>query len=122
MKIRIQRNSVRFRLSRTDIEKLTFEGYLEEVTSFGDASFIYAVKKSNDVSELSAEYLNGKILLRIPEHLTTGWADNNVVGYDGEMSFGNNESLKLLIEKDFKCLDNVTEDQSDNYENPAKTC
>ncbi|WP_026628221.1 DUF7009 family protein [Dyadobacter alkalitolerans] len=122
MKIRIQRNSVRYRLSRTDIQKLSTEGYLEEVTPFGDSLFIYGVKKSADVSELTADFQNGKILLHIPEQLTDGWADNNVVGYDGEMLFGNNGSLKLLIEKDFKCLDNVTEDQSDNYENPAKTC
>ncbi|MCF0049829.1 hypothetical protein LXM25_07570 [Dyadobacter sp. LJ53] len=122
MKIRIQRNSVRFRLSRTDIEKLSLEGYLEEVTPFGPTRFIYAVKKSTDVSGLSAEFGNGKILLHIPASWTDGWADNNVVGHDGNMSFGNNESLKLLIEKDFKCLDNVTDDQSDNYENPAKTC
>ncbi|MCF2487097.1 DUF7009 family protein [Dyadobacter sp. CY347] len=122
MKIRIQRNSVRYRLSRTDIQKLSAEGYLEEVTPFGDSLFIYAVKKSADVSKLSAEFQNGKILLSIPGPLTDGWADNHVVGYDGEMLFGKEGSLKLLIEKDFKCLDNVTEDQSDNYENPAKTC
>ena len=122
MKIRIQRNSVRYRLSRTDIQKLSTEGYLEEVTPFGDSLFVYGVKKSADVSELTADFQNGKITLHIPEQLTDGWADNNVVGYDGEMLFGNNGSLKLLIEKDFKCLDNVTEDQSDNYENPAKTC
>ncbi|MCF0042821.1 DUF7009 family protein [Dyadobacter fanqingshengii] len=122
MKIRIQRNSVRFRLSRTDIETLSIEGYLEEVTPFGDTNFIYAVKKSAGISELSAEFQNGKILLQLPEHLTQGWADNNVVGHSGEMSVGKIDTLKLLIEKDFKCLDNVTEDQSDNYENPAKTC
>jgi len=27
-----------------------------------------------------------------------------------------------LVEKDFICLDETTEDQSDNYENPNKTC
>ena len=31
-------------------------------------------------------------------------------------------SLYLLIEKDFACLDHSSEDQSDNYENPNKTC
>jgi hypothetical protein len=122
MKIRIQRNSVRFRLSKTDIEKLSSEGYLEEVTPFGNTDFIYAVKKTTADSTLSAAFENGKILLHIPEKFTEGWAENNVVGHSGEMSLTNGESLKLLIEKDFKCLDNVTEDQSDNYENPAKTC
>lgn len=122
MKIRIQRNSVRYRLSKTDIEKLCNDGYLEEVTPFGHADFIYAVTRSADASALSASFENGKILLRIPQKFTDGWADNNVIGHSGEMHVANGDVLKLLIEKDFKCLDNVTEDQSDNYENPAKTC
>ena len=122
MKIRIQRNSLRFRLSKTDIEKLSNDGYLEEVTPFGHADFIYAVTRSAGASELSATFENGKILLQIPQIFTDGWADNNVIGHSGEMHIANGDVLKLLIEKDFKCLDNVTEDQSDNYENPAKTC
>jgi hypothetical protein len=28
------------------------------------------------------------------------------------------ENLYLLVEKDYTCLDNVEEDQSDNYPNP----
>ena len=28
------------------------------------------------------------------------------------------KKLYILIEKDFKCLDNTIEDQSDNYPNP----
>ena len=122
MKIRIQRNSVRFRLSRTDIKKLSAEGYLEEITPFANSRFIYAVQKSANASMLSADFENGKILLHIPDHFTIGWADNDVVGHSAEMALQNGDSLKLLIEKDFKCLDNVTEDQSDHYENPAKTC
>ena len=30
----------------------------------------------------------------------------------------NQGDLHLLIEKDFTCLDNIEEDQSDNYPNP----
>jgi len=30
--------------------------------------------------------------------------------------------LHLLLEKDFVCLDNTAEDQSDNYPNPNKAC
>jgi hypothetical protein len=36
-----------------------------------------------------------------------------------KVGFGNQAAgLHLLIEKDFTCLDNVDEDQSDNYPNP----
>ena len=43
-------------------------------------------------------------------------------GFENNMDFGDGKQLFLLIEKDFVCLDETIEDQSDNYENPSKTC
>ncbi len=120
MKIRIHGNSVRFRLSKTEVAKLENEGYLEETTDFGAAQFGYAVQKSA-VDGLQARFKNNKVILEVPEKLLTGWTENNTVGFEGNMPLGDGSSLFMLIEKDFKCLDNVNEDQSDNYDNP-KTC
>ena len=58
----------------------------------------------------------------VPESFLKDWADNNVTGTDAHMPIDQQKTLYLLLEKDFKCLDNVAEDQSDNYENPNKTC
>ncbi|MET7256760.1 DUF7009 family protein [Dyadobacter fermentans] len=120
MKIRIYGNSVRFRLSKTEVGQLENEGYLEETTDFGPAQFAYAVQKS-PVNKLQARFEHNKITLEVPEMLLAGWAANNTVGFEGNMPLGDGGSLLMLIEKDFKCLDNVDEDQSDNYDNP-KTC
>jgi hypothetical protein len=122
MKIRIQRNSVRFRLSKTDVEQLGTIGYLEEETAFGNSKFHYAVKQDPFSETLSAKFANGTITMFVPEAFTADWATNNVVGIDAHVPLDGQESLYLLVEKDFKCLDNVSEDQSDNYENPSKTC
>lgn len=120
MKIRIQRNSVRFRLSKSEVAKLEEEGYLEETTDFGPSQLTYALQKSA-ASELQARFENNKISLEVPERLLIGWAANNTIGFEGNMPLGNGSTLYMLIEKDFKCLDNESEDQSDNYDNP-KTC
>ncbi|MCE7064332.1 DUF7009 family protein [Dyadobacter sp. CY326] len=121
MKIRIQRNSVRFRLSKTDIAQLSKTGFLKEETIFMNARFGYAISRSTTDNELSATFEDGTIVLIMPEHLINGWAENDVVGFKANMQVNDAEPLHLLVEKDFKCLDNVAEDQSDNYENP-KTC
>ena len=120
MKIRIHRNSVRIRLSKSEVGKLEEEGYLEETTDFGPAQLGYAVQKSA-LTELQARFEHNKITLDVPEKLLAGWAANNTVGFEGNMPLGDGSLLFMLIEKDFKCLDNVDEDQSDNYDNP-KTC
>jgi hypothetical protein len=41
------------------------------------------------------------------------FAETDKVGFEGKHG-----ALNLLVEKDFTCLDNVAEDQSDNYPNP----
>lgn len=120
MKIRIHQNSVRFRLSKTEVARLENEGYLEETTDFGLSQLGYAVEKSGG-TDLQARFEQNKITLEVPEKLLTGWAENNTVGFEGIMPLGDGSSLLMLIEKDFKCLDNVDEDQSDNYDNP-KSC
>ena len=121
MKIRIQRNSVRFRLSKTDIDKLEKTGFLKEETAFANARFGYAISRSTVDEALSAVFEDGTIVMIMPESMISGWAANDIVGFNATMQINENETLHLLVEKDFKCLDNVTEDQSDNYENP-KTC
>jgi hypothetical protein len=49
----------------------------------------------------------------MPELMAKNWATTEKVGFEET-----NGPLYLLVEKDFKCLDNVAEDQSDNYPNP----
>nr|WP_157543792.1 hypothetical protein [Mucilaginibacter paludis] len=50
----------------------------------------------------------------VPQQTALNWTNTESVGFDHQDYSG----LYLLVEKDFKCLDNVTEHQSDNYPNP----
>jgi hypothetical protein len=121
MKIRIQGNSVRFRLSKSEVEQLGIKGFVEEKTNFPQGKFSYSVRQDADNSMLSASFEQGSITLHVPSTFASGWAGNNIVGLDTSVPMGD-QSLYLLLEKDFKCLDHASEDQSDNYENPSKTC
>lgn len=121
MKIRIHGNSVRYRLSKSEVATLEKEGYLEETTSFGTSRLVYAIQKSGD-HDITARYADSQITLFVPSAWLNGWTADNRIGFEANVSLDNDHSLYLLIEKDFKCLDNVSEDQSDNYENPNKTC
>ena len=121
MKLRIKGNSLRIRLTKTEVSKLSDTGYLEEQTKFSGNRFIYALQ-GTDANELSATFENNKVTMFVPSSFTKDWPVNNIVGLDAKMPLPGNESLYLLIEKDFVCLDHTTEDQSDNYENPNKSC
>jgi hypothetical protein len=122
MKIRIKGNSVRIRLSKAEVEKLGDTGYIEEHACFGSNRFVYALRTELHANELSASFDEGKITMYIPASFIKDWAVNEVVGFEGMMAVSHAESLQLLVEKDFQCLDQTIEDQSDNYENPNKIC
>ena len=122
MKIRIKGNSIRIRLSRTEIADFGAQGYLEERTEFGDAAFVYALQSNAHKDALSATLTGAKVTVYVPVAMQKEWVETDVVGYEHNMPIGNGQHLFLLIEKDFKCIDNTTEDQSDNYEHPTKEC
>ncbi len=120
MKLRIKGNSIRLRLTKSDVEKICNSSYLEEVTSFGENTFKYCLQSLDNLEKLSAEFKAGTITVYIPSSFVKDWDKNDIVGFDSG-SIDKNE-LFILVEKDFKCLDETTEDQSDNFENPHTTC
>lgn len=122
MKLRIKGNSLRIRLTKTEVSTLANTGYLEEQTQFGNTAFIYALQSVDKGAELSAIFEGNKITMLVPVALLKDWPANSVVGFDALIPLPGNKSLYLLLEKDFVCLDETNEDQGDNYENPNKTC
>jgi hypothetical protein len=122
MKLRIKGNSLRLRLSKTEVEKLAAANYLEELTSFGNNTFRYALHTTDGANELYADFDGSRITVFIPEPFIKDWAVNDVVGFNATQQISETESLHILVEKDFKCLDEATENQQDNYENPNKNC
>ena len=122
MKIRIKGNSVRMRLTKSDVAKLSSEGYVEENTAFGETRFVYALQSVSTGEELSASFEKDKITMFVPLKLIKDWATNEIVGFSATMPLNGSESLDLLLEKDFACLDKIEADHHDKYENPKKSC
>ena len=120
MKIRIKLNSIRFRLTKTEVSILASNGYLEEQTIFPNNKFVYALQSIDEATELSATISNNRITMFVPSSFLIGWPQNNVVGTETNMPVAESKTLYLLLEKDFVCLDETTEDQGDNFENPNK--
>ncbi|MCA0427574.1 MAG: hypothetical protein LCH37_09075 [Bacteroidetes bacterium] len=121
MKIRIKGDSIRFRLGKSEVERFAQTGKLEEKTRFLNGDFTYILEKTQD-SELTAK-LNGQVItLGMPEEIAAEWTSTERIGFQNEYQTGAGNSLFILIEKDFVCLDNTFEDQSDNYPNPNAHC
>lgn len=116
MKIRIKDNSIRFRLTQSEVSELGKNGIVSSFTEFVDRPFIYAIEKTDDTA-LSAAFIENKIVMKMPAAMVEELVSTDTVGFDGQVGL-----VKLLVEKDFVCIDNTMEDQSDNYPNPNLKC
>lgn len=123
MKIRIKGNSIRYRLTKTEIANFGKNGYLEERTEFLNGPvFYYCMERRLGIDTLQASFQKERITIFVPEKVTEEWTTTEVVGFNSSVPLGEGKELFLLIEKDFVCLDHTLEDQSDNYPNPNKAC
>ena len=118
MKIRIKGNSVRLRLTKTEVETFSREGIYEESVHFGKKKLKYVLKAKADILDLEADFTDDTITVYFPEEAKKSWAETNRVGYSNTVDWNDESKLSILVEKDFTCLDNTIEDQSDNYPNP----
>jgi hypothetical protein len=122
MKLRIKGNSIRLRLTQTEVANFAKNGYLEDKTEFGNATFTYALANDANAQSLSATLEGVKITIQVPDAVAENWISTNEVGFQHKQLLSNGKELFLLVEKDFVCLDNTFEDQSDNYPNPNAHC
>ncbi|WP_430908343.1 DUF7009 family protein [Maribacter sp. 2-571] len=118
MKIRIKGNSMRYRLTKSEVQTFCETGFFKETTDFGTRTFTYAIATGEGEELLQATFEDATITLFLNEKERLGWADSAQVGFRHTMPLGDGRELTLLLEKDFVCMDESVEDQTDNYPNP----
>jgi hypothetical protein len=124
MKIRIQGNSLRFRLKQYEVESFKEKNTIQETIRFGsDAKdqlqFILCLGEG---SQFSLEQNGTLIQLNIPEAIARDWTLTNMVGFEETITTTKGEEIRILVEKDFKCLDGSEEENIGSYPNPMKSC
>lgn len=124
MKIRIRGNTIRLRLSQTDIQQLNQDGIIKETTSFNlDHHFHYALQIAENNEKITADFQNNEIRIIAPLATANEWIQTDLVGISEEIPIGNNAFLSILIEKDFQCLtERAGENEEDNFPNPNISC
>jgi hypothetical protein len=88
------------------------------VIDFPGGSRLEYVLAASEADGFGVSFRDGVISVAVPALQLSGWHSSNQVGMNAEIDVRDGEVLKVLIEKDFRCLDGGTEDQSDAFENP----
>lgn len=110
MKLRMRRGSLRFRLTKAEVATLAERGAIEEMVEIGIGYRLMASNRS------FARLEGAQITVELPRLAVREWAETEQVGIEFRQ-----ESLLVLVEKDFACLSPRAEDE-DAFPNPGTHC
>ncbi len=124
MKLRIRGNSVRLRVTRSELAQLAEQGEVADAVDFGPTRLEYRLVRDDYAERPGASYAADVICVRVPAAQLMAWAgDDAQVSIDAEQALPGagtgGDGLRILVEKDFACLQpRRGEDDSDMFAHP----
>jgi len=99
MKIRIKGNSIRFRVTQTEVAQLAAGAALRDTTEFAPGRQLTWVLESSACVEMESSLDGATVSVRLPASAVGDWART-----DSEGLYGRSGALDISVEKDFRCL------------------
>ena len=120
MKLRIKGDSIRMRLTRSEVRELVDRGRVVESTHFPDGSALaYELTADAASAAIVARSAAGALVVTVPKAAADGWARSEEVALRAELPLRHG-ALLILVEKDFPCLTGrPDEDDSDAFPRTA---
>jgi hypothetical protein len=122
MKIRIKGNSLRFRVTQSELARLMDEGRIDETIYFSpseDSRLTYVLEHQSSSSSTSLRYQPPEVAIVLSTVDLRVWGESDQVGIYASADLGIHGVLDLLVEKDFACLDLSDAENKDTFPNPA---
>jgi len=121
VKLRVRHNSIRFRLGRSEVDLLQRGMECSETIYFPDSKRLEYVIQPCSRETITASFSDQVIRVEVPAQDLERWGASDQVGLSTEIHIADEPPLHVLIEKDFRCLDQrVSEDEADSFENPLE--
>ena len=113
MKLRIQDNSLRFRLTQKEVMRLKENGRVEaEVRFTADRALYYCVTSTQAQKIIQVEYTADCVRVLLPGPCVLAWAESD------QVSIAGHGLVEVLVEKDFQCLHGPDRWDPDAWPNP----
>ena len=127
LKLRVRDNSIRLRLTQTEVEQIRTDGLVRGRVPFdGPHDFQYVLESSPATVKAEAHISNNVLTVRVPQEEAVEWSMSDDVSIAANQILDDGGELKILVEKDFACLaPREGEDESDMYPHPMagkETC
>lgn len=120
MKLRIKGNSLRVRLTPSEMTRLLETGRIAETIHFAsdeNACLTYALEHTPDDVAISVRYAPREVTVVLSSAEARRWSSGDDVGLYGETATARGP-LQLAVEKDFACLDKNDAENVDTFPHP----
>ena len=115
MKLRIEGDLLRLRLTQKEVAFLHDRGLVECVIRFpAGRELRYSVAASPDAVDVCADYGDDSIRVVLPRAVAIAWAESSQVTIESP----DNSGVQVLVEKDFQCLHKPAVRDPDAYPHP----
>jgi hypothetical protein len=124
MKMRIKANSLRLRISRSEVERFLRGDVIEESIRFSPQpgnELRYVLERAADGASTGVAFENSRIAVSVSHADLQQFAQDEQVGIYATLDIGIASPFELVIEKDFACLDRSAEDNEDTFPNPHRS-
>lgn len=120
MKLRLRGNSIRLRLTRSEVERLAASGEVRESIDLGEAiGFIYEIRASDIAADLAATFADACLCVQISSEKANELANSDLISVEAEREIGGGRLVRIVVEKDFACLkERANGDDADTFPNP----
>jgi hypothetical protein len=125
MKLRIKGNTLRIRVSRSELAKLLGGERVEDAiqfTSAPESRLTYSLQAAPQSKAIAIEWKPQWVTVSISKERMNKWALESEVGIYEAIHLGPAGSLAVTIEKDFACLDGSDGENADSFDNPRAAC
>jgi hypothetical protein len=120
MKLRINGNSIRLRLLRSEVSTFVGTGRIEHTIHFAssdDAFLTYALEHEADLANVVVRHKQSEVTIVLPRQQAISWAETGQIGIYSAVNLGGRGVLDVIVEKDFACLDLSDADNHDTFPN-----
>ncbi|HET9502443.1 MAG TPA: hypothetical protein VFO93_02795 [Hymenobacter sp.] len=109
MKLRLEENSLRLRLSEAEVAQFAHTGRVAYTITFGPAAgqtLEYALEKLPATATAEAvqlRYAAGALAVEVPAALAQEWTNTEKNGFSAQIVVAEGRELRILVEKDLDC-------------------
>ena len=116
MKLRFHDNTLRLRLSQSEVAQFKKTGRVENKVAFAPGQALEYSIESAAAPGVTATFESGRIRVIVPSAVARQWVDSDQTGVEGQ-----NDALRIAVEKDYQCLHRDSAEDADAFPNPLAT-